>query len=298
MSSKLRITMYRSYHKEYAYYKWKQQKIFSQKLKFLKKKPTPTPMWMLPLWHYLPGHICPGLLKLNIVAAFLGMHVSPAKHSYVWLPRKCDYRTDTHTQRDRQTDAVMLKSVSPKVLTDRISLGLTECRIHFYSFYCSDWRTFLSSLKMTDKSQNFSTSLQTPDKVIPMCCYASQVTQKWYWEGFFCNGPHVYLWEVLCASQDFQITCCILFPDENKKKNVLQSLNNSLIHTWCLWFWCLLAGDIKEPFTDSKLLGKEVRICALPVFSPHLATVVELGTVIGVRKHLSLVNWAVVRYIH
>ena len=35
----------------------------------------------------------------NIGAAFRGMHVSPAKHSYVWLPRKCDYRTD------RQTDA-------------------------------------------------------------------------------------------------------------------------------------------------------------------------------------------------
>ena len=39
---------------------------------------------------------------INIVAAFRGMHVSPAKHSYAWLPRKCDYRTDTHT--DRQTD--------------------------------------------------------------------------------------------------------------------------------------------------------------------------------------------------
>ena len=55
---------------------------------------------------------------LNIVAAFRGMHVSPAKHSYAWLPRKCDYRTDTRTDR------------------------------------------------------------QTPDKVIPMCHYASQATQK------------------------------------------------------------------------------------------------------------------------
>ena len=59
----------------------------------------------------------------NIVAAFRGMHVSPAKHSNAWLPRKCDYRTDarTHGQTDRQT----------------------------------------------------------PDKVIPMCRYASQATQKW-----------------------------------------------------------------------------------------------------------------------
>ena len=31
------------------------------------------------------------------------MHVLPAKHSYAWLPRKCDYRT--YTQTDRQTDA-------------------------------------------------------------------------------------------------------------------------------------------------------------------------------------------------
>ena len=37
--------------------------------------------------------------KSNIVAAFRRMLVSPAKHSYVRLPRKCDYRTD------RQTDA-------------------------------------------------------------------------------------------------------------------------------------------------------------------------------------------------
>ena len=38
----------------------------------------------------------------NIVVAFRGMHVSPAKHSYAWLPRKCDYRTDRRTDR-RQT---------------------------------------------------------------------------------------------------------------------------------------------------------------------------------------------------
>ena len=54
----------------------------------------------------------------NIVAAFRGMHVSPAKHSYAWLPRKCDYRTERRTDR------------------------------------------------------------QVPDKVIPMCRYAWQATQK------------------------------------------------------------------------------------------------------------------------
>ena len=29
------------------------------------------------------------------------MHASPGKHSYAWLPRKCDYRTNRHM--DRQT---------------------------------------------------------------------------------------------------------------------------------------------------------------------------------------------------
>ena len=33
----------------------------------------------------------------NIAAAFRGMHAWPAKHSYVWLQRKCDYQTDTQT---------------------------------------------------------------------------------------------------------------------------------------------------------------------------------------------------------
>ena len=36
-------------------------------------------------------------LRRNTVASFRGMHVSPAKHSYAWLPRKCDYRTDRRT---------------------------------------------------------------------------------------------------------------------------------------------------------------------------------------------------------
>ena len=33
------------------------------------------------------------------------MHVSLAKHSYVWLSRKCDYRTDRHTHAHTDTDA-------------------------------------------------------------------------------------------------------------------------------------------------------------------------------------------------
>ena len=38
------------------------------------------------------------VIQPNIVAAFRGMHVSPVKHSYVGLPRKWDYRTDTQME--------------------------------------------------------------------------------------------------------------------------------------------------------------------------------------------------------
>ena len=42
-------------------------------------------------------------LQYNIGAAFRGMHVSPVKHSYARLPRKCDYWTDRQdTRMDRQ----------------------------------------------------------------------------------------------------------------------------------------------------------------------------------------------------
>ena len=41
------------------------------------------------------------ILTWKIVAAFRGMHVWPVKPSYAWLPRKCDYRTDRHTDRCR-----------------------------------------------------------------------------------------------------------------------------------------------------------------------------------------------------
>ena len=37
------------------------------------------------------------------MTAFRGKHVSPAKHSYAWLPRMCDCWTDRHT--DGHTDA-------------------------------------------------------------------------------------------------------------------------------------------------------------------------------------------------
>ena len=47
-----------------------------------------TPDKVIPMCHYALQTI------QNPIAAFQGMHVLPAKHSNVWLPRKCDYQTD------------------------------------------------------------------------------------------------------------------------------------------------------------------------------------------------------------
>ena len=79
----------------------------------------------------------------KIVAAFRGMHVSPAKHSSASVTDGLtDRRTDGQT--DRQTD------------------GRTDGRTD----------------RQTDRQTDGRTDRQTTDKVIPMCRYASQATQK------------------------------------------------------------------------------------------------------------------------
>ena len=45
-------------------------------------------------FHSSQGEWFCGLQIWYVFSAFRGMHVSPAKYSSVWLPRKCDYRTD------------------------------------------------------------------------------------------------------------------------------------------------------------------------------------------------------------
>ena len=64
----------------------------------------------------------------NIVAAFQGMHVSPAKHSYAWLPRKCDYRTDRQTdgQTHGQTDVGQSYPYVSLCFTDDTKSGITD----------------------------------------------------------------------------------------------------------------------------------------------------------------------------
>ena len=77
---------------------------------------------------------------INIVAAFRGMHVSPAKHSYAWLPRKCDYRTDTQTDRCRTKwslcAAMHRRRHKKKILL--CGLSKSTFRDHFHIICLSD----------------------------------------------------------------------------------------------------------------------------------------------------------------
>ena len=73
-----------------------------------------------------------------IVAAFRGMHVSPAKHSYVWLLRKCDYRTDTYTH--GQTDARQSDPYVPLCLAGDTKISVLKFktpRISLLNSMCS-----------------------------------------------------------------------------------------------------------------------------------------------------------------
>ena len=80
-------------------------------------------------------------ISTNIVAAFRGMHVSPAKHSYAWLPRKCDYRTDSHTQTDaRQSDPyVPLCFAGDTIKGTEWQIHGNYTKQHFTPFHVDPW---------------------------------------------------------------------------------------------------------------------------------------------------------------
>ena len=54
------------------------------------------------MFHYFGSYEIQASIIKKIVAAFPGMHVSPAKHSLESVTEKCDRRTERQT--DRQTD--------------------------------------------------------------------------------------------------------------------------------------------------------------------------------------------------
>ena len=82
----------------------------------------------------------------TIVEAFQGMHVSPAKHSYAWLPRKCDYRTDTRTDRQKgggQTDAGQSDPYVPLCLSGDTDIK-AGARIFYSWWILSHIKTYAS----------------------------------------------------------------------------------------------------------------------------------------------------------
>ena len=125
------------------------------------------------------------IVHQNIVAAFRGMHVSPAKHSSASVT---DGRTDRRT--DRQTD------------------------------------------RRTDR--------QTTDKVIPMCRYASQATQK-----PFSTINALWPWpldpKINRAHPQLMGNLCMKFHGERcKGKAIMGHKPFSVINALCPWrltFW-------------------------------------------------------------
>ena len=71
-------------------------------------------------------------IQNNIVAAFRGMHVSPAKHSYAWLPRKCDYWTDR-----QMPDKVIPMSRYASQATQKVVVKAIHCE------QCWPWFHFI-----------------------------------------------------------------------------------------------------------------------------------------------------------
>ena len=67
------------------------------------------------------------------MAAFRGMHVSPAKHSFAWLPRKCGYRTDGRT--DRQTKWSLWAAMLRRRHKNDISVEEDTCMMYLMNTY-------------------------------------------------------------------------------------------------------------------------------------------------------------------
>ena len=93
----------------------------------------------------------------NILATFRGMHVSPSKYSYAWLPRKCDYRTDGHTdtKTDRQTDAGQSDPYVPLCFAGDTINGHRAISI-VQPFIPIDKRSFKANMKSYKQLEIFS----------------------------------------------------------------------------------------------------------------------------------------------
>ena len=142
----------------------------------------------------------------NIVAAFRGMHVSPAKHSYTWLPRKCDYRTDTQTDRRRtkwSLCAVMLR------------------RQHIILLFITYWQQsegsmcLLPNIAMRDNQESVTTGQTHRGRTKWSLCTAMLCRQ--HKKGY---SKHSYTWlprNIHVAMRDFNVprTKKVWLPDRH-----------------------------------------------------------------------------------
>ena len=81
------------------------------------------------------------------------MHVSPAKHSYAWLSRKCDYRTDGQT--DGQTDTGQSDPYVPICFardTKRMNMQHQTERKNSKGVWVRDWKLWHAALNTVDTS--------------------------------------------------------------------------------------------------------------------------------------------------
>ena len=99
----------------------------------------------------------------NIVAAFQGLHVSPAKNSYAWLPRKCDYRSERQTdgRTDGQTDTWESDPYVPLCFAGDTIRG----RSRLYKFPLFRGSTFSSELLC----HLFSPSWHVVNSILTLC---------------------------------------------------------------------------------------------------------------------------------
>ena len=125
---------------------------------------------------------CTGIYLIfkNIVAAFRGIHVSPAKQSYAWLPRKFDYRTDGQTDRhtDRRTDGRRTKWSLCAAMLRRRHNEEYMCRLR--NIAMRDYQESVTTGqtdRQTDRQTDGQTDAGQSDPYVPLC-FAGD-TKRW-----------------------------------------------------------------------------------------------------------------------
>ena len=83
------------------------------------------------------------------------MHVSPAKQSYAWLRRKCDYRTDPHTDRQMLDKVIPICRYASQATQTRGPKGHISCT----------WVQFATFLRNRPKRTLFFTDRPTKHKL-------------------------------------------------------------------------------------------------------------------------------------